>query len=89
MIMEEFWTWDKREGLDSDGDPIRGVDRCKDFEKELWFKLGKYMWRKQRSVFQDCVKYIHKVMVKHFRVVIIQYTKHPRDTQSHLVLAFI
>ena len=88
MIMEAFWTWDKQGGLESDGDPIRGVDRCTDFDKGLWLEYGKHMWRKHQSLFQYHVKYIHKYIVKHFRVVILQYTKSPRDAKSCQFLAF-
>ena len=48
VIMEAFWTWDKQGGLESDGDPIRGVDRCTDFDKGLWLEYGKHMWRKHQ-----------------------------------------
>ena len=52
VIVDNFWTWDKSDRIDSDGEPISGADLCKTFEKELWFELGKCMWRKHQSTFQ-------------------------------------
>ena len=37
--------------------------------------MGKSMWRKHRSVFQDHVKYIHNDIVKHFRVWSLHYAE--------------
>ena len=71
--MEYFQTWDKADRIDSDGDPIIGADHCKDFDKELWFELGKYMWRKHRSKFQDHIKYTNNEIVNPYRVSILQY----------------
>ena len=39
----------------------------------MWFDLGKNMWRKYRSTFQDHSKYIHNYIVKSFRISILQY----------------
>ena len=35
--------------------------------------MGKSMWQKHRSVFQDHVKYIHNNIIKAFRIIILQY----------------
>ena len=40
------------------------------------------MWRKQRSTFQDHVKYIHNDKIKPFRVGIIQYAECVREMQD-------
>ena len=56
VTMEQFYTWDKDDWHERTWDPISGAEHCAYFEKELWFELGKRMWRKHRSVFQDNVK---------------------------------
>ena len=55
---------------------------CTYFEKELWFKLVNRMRRKQRSILQDHIKYIHNGIVKPFRVGIIQYTGRVYETHD-------
>ena len=66
VTMEELWTWENLYGINTDGDAYLGMDKCIKFEKEIWFELGKSMWKKHRCVFQDHVKYIHNYMVKPF-----------------------
>ena len=51
VIMEDFGVWDKQYGLGADGDEVRGEYRCEYFKYELWFDLGKIMWRKHKSAF--------------------------------------
>ena len=53
---EQLWTWANSFGLDYGGYAYLGFDKCVDFEKELWFKLGKCMWRNHRSFFQYHLK---------------------------------
>ena len=73
VTMEWLWTWEKLYGIDADRDYYLGEDRCIDFEKNIWFELGKSIWKKHWSIFQDHVKYIHNDIVKPFRVGILQY----------------
>ena len=40
------------------------------------------MWKKNQSVFQDHVKYIHNDIVKPFIVVILQYAERVREMQD-------
>ena len=49
------------------------MEKCVDFKKDIWFELGKCMWRKHHSIFQDHLKYICNDIVKSFRVGIIWY----------------
>ena len=76
---DDFWTWDKIERLYYDGDSYLGLEKWLDFEKDIWFELGKYMWRKHRSVLQDHLKYISNGIVKSFCVVILRYGKRVQD----------
>ena len=71
--MEGFWDWDKADGLEADIDMTIGEENCKDFDKELWFELGKNIWKKYRRFFQDHVKYIHNNIIKPFNVIMLHY----------------
>ena len=50
-------------------------DKCFNFDRELWFDLGKCMWRKHQSVYQDHMKYVHNYIVKPFKVKILRYAE--------------
>ena len=38
--MEQFWTWEKTDALDGLGNMYLGPDRCRYFEKCIWFKYA-------------------------------------------------
>ena len=82
LSMENFYIWSKVDELESNGDPISEDDLRKDFNKELWSKLGKFMWRKNQYDFQDYVEYIYKDIVKPFRVSILQYAERICEMQN-------
>ena len=58
LSTDRFCNWYKSDRLGNNGYACLGLDKCVDFEKDLWFELGKCMWRKHRNVFQDHLKYI-------------------------------
>ena len=62
--MKRLWTWENLGGIESEGTDYSVAERCIEFEKDIWFKLGKSMWKKHQSVFQYHVKYIHNDIVK-------------------------
>ena len=41
-----FWTWANTDITGYDGHTYLAIDKCVNFERELWFELGKCMWRK-------------------------------------------
>ena len=51
LSTDNFWTWDKSDGIGYDIDAYLVLDKCVDFKKELWFKLGKVVWRKHRIIY--------------------------------------
>ena len=55
------------------------MDKCVNFERDLWFDLGKCIWRKHRSVYQDHMKYGRKYIVKPFKVKILRYAERVLD----------
>ena len=38
---EDFWTWAKTDTPGYDGNDYLALDTCVNFERELWFELGK------------------------------------------------
>ena len=82
VTMEQLWTWVNLDGVEVSGDLYLGAERCLDFEKYIWFELGKRAWKKHWSVFQVHVKYIHNGIVKHFRVGILQYDNCAREMRN-------
>ena len=49
---------------------------------ELWFSLGKFVWRNHRSVYQDHMKYICNDIVKPFKVKILHYADRVREMHN-------
>ena len=47
---EYFWTWANTDTMEYDGHDYLARDKCVDFERKLWFELGKCVWRKHQSV---------------------------------------
>ena len=62
-----------------DGREYIAMDECVDFERELWFELGKSMWRNHWSVYQDHMKYVCNDIVKPFKVKILRYSERVRE----------
>ena len=56
LSTDDFWAWAKKYGIGYDGDAYLGLDKCVDLEKELCSELGKCMWRKHQSVYQNHLK---------------------------------
>ena len=76
---EDIWTWTKKDTTEYDGNEYLARDKCIDFERELWLELGKCMWRKYQSVYQDHMKYVCNDIVKPFKFKILCYAKRVRD----------
>ena len=63
------------------------MEKWVNFEKDIWFELGKCMWSKHRGVFQDHLKYICNDIVKPFCVGIIccyEHVQEIHDPEKHL-----
>ena len=72
LSTEDFWTWKKADTTGYDGHPYLAIDNFVDFERELWFELGKCMWRKHRSYFQDHMNYVCNYILKPFKFKILR-----------------
>ena len=75
LSAENFCTWDNMDILGYGGHAYLTRDKGVNFERVLWFELGRFMWRKHWSVYQVNMKYIRNDIVKHFKVKIIRYAK--------------
>ena len=53
---ENFWDWVKKYGIGYDGHDYLGLDKFVNFEREIWFEWGEFMWRKHRRVYQYHLK---------------------------------
>ena len=82
VTMEQLWTWTKTDSNNCLGGMYLGRDICIDFEKGIWFELGKRMWKRHWSIYQGRVKYTHNEIVKPFRVRILQDSKRIRDMHN-------
>ena len=72
---EDFWTWEKTDTIGYGEHPYLAINKCIEFDMELWFELGKGMWRKHQSIYQDHMKYVSNDIVKPFKVQILRYVK--------------
>ena len=75
--MEYFGFRAKQYGLGAYVETIRVEDRSEIFDQELWYDLGKSMWRKQRITLHYHVKYIQNDIQVPLRVIILQYSDRP------------
>ena len=79
LSAEDFCNWAKTDTMGYDGHDYLNMDQCFYFNRELWFELGKCMWRKHRSVYQYHINYVRNDIVKLFKVKILRYTECARE----------
>ena len=71
---QDFWYFSRKTG------PYRNVYEatdnhiCKEFDQALWFDIGKYMWNKYCSVFDDLTRYVNNDITKSFNITILKYS---------------
>ena len=79
LAAEDFWTRAKTDTTGYDGHTYPDIDKCVDFEKELWFELGKCIRRKHQSVYQDHMEYVCNDIVKPLKVKKLRYIERVRE----------
>ena len=67
VFMEYLLTSSNASGLYADGDTIVVKEKFKYIERNLWFHLGKYVWKNHHSVFNNHVRYTANDIHKPFR----------------------
>ena len=50
VSMENFWTFEKADVLDTNGQEISTEDHCNNIERNLWFQIGKSIWKNHQSL---------------------------------------
>ena len=71
---DDLWDWAKDSIVYYRHDYL-GLGKCIRFKSEIWFKLGKCMWRKHWSIYQDHLIYVHNDIVNPFCVSILRLVK--------------
>ena len=56
LSMDDLCTWANNDSVGYDGNLYIVINKCVNFKRDLWFELGKFMWKKHRSVYQDQLK---------------------------------
>ena len=82
LSVEDLWTCVKTDTTRYDGYDYLARDKCVNFERELWFELGKCMWNKHPSFYQNHMKYVRNDIVKPFKVKQIGYADRVREIQD-------
>ena len=82
LSLEDFWTWAKKDTTGYDGHDYISQDKCVDFERELWFELGKCMWINHWSVYQEHIKYVCNDILKPLKVKILRYDERVREMRD-------
>ena len=77
--MEYFWALAKAYGLDYYGYEILCMTQCNEIKQDLWFQLGKLMWRKYLSVFNQNINYNNNDIHNPYKAVILQYAERERE----------
>ena len=58
---------------------VKGSESAEEFEKLLWFELGKLIWKDHRQVYYDHIKYLQQNIVKPFKWTMVQYISRIRE----------
>ena len=66
LSAEDLWTWANTYTTGYDVHGYFAWYNCVNFRKELWFELGKCIWRKHRNVYHNHMKYVCNDIVKPF-----------------------
>jgi hypothetical protein len=58
---------------------VKGSESAKEFEKLLWFELGKLIWKDHRQVYHKHIEYLQQNIVKPFKWPMVQYIVRIRE----------
>ena len=56
-----------------------GNESAEQFEKLLWFELGKLIWKDHRQVYYEHIEYLQQNIVKPFKWTMVQYIGRIRE----------
>jgi hypothetical protein len=58
---------------------VKGSESAKQFEKLLWFELGKFIWKDHHQVYYEHIEYLQQNIVKPFKWTMVQYISRIRE----------
>ena len=79
LSADDLCTWAMTYTTVYDGHAYLVMDKCVNFERDIWFELGKCTWINNPSIYQDHMKYIRNDIVKPFCVRILRYAERVRE----------
>ena len=62
---------------------VKGSESAEDFEKLLWFELGKLFWKDHRQVYYDHIEYLQQNICKPFKWTMVQYITRVREMYDY------
>ena len=71
--MKDFYAFFNTDDQYDDGYLVTGKMRCKYFDIDQWFELGKNVWNKRHIVFDDRISYVTNDITKPYKLKIIKY----------------
>ena len=57
----------------------KGSESAEEFEKLLWFELGKLIWKDHHQVYYEHIEYLQQNIVKPFKWTMVQYISRIRE----------
>jgi len=57
----------------------KGSESAEEFEKLLWFELGKLIWKDHHQVYYEHIEYLQQNIVKPFKWTMVQYISRVRE----------
>jgi len=64
---------------------VKGSESAEEFEKLLWFELGKLIWKDHRQVYYGHIKYLQQNIVKPFKWTMVQYISRVREMYDYCI----
>ena len=58
---------------------MTGEEHCANFERHIYYKIGKIIWHDHGSVYEEQLKYLQNDICKPYKYSMIQYTERVRD----------
>ena len=61
---------------------VKGSESAEQFEKLLWFELGKFIWKDHHQVYYEHIEYLQQNIVKPFKWTMVQYISRIREIEN-------
>jgi hypothetical protein len=64
---------------------VKGSESAKEFEKLLWFELGKLIWKDHRQVYYEHIEYLQQNICKPFKRTMVQNISRVREMCDYCI----